>query len=409
MQADLNSMKFIFLIVLIIFFAIDFYAFQTFKSIDLSKKFEKLFWIINVVGYIGIFYSGFFFSPKEHSSLSRILPQFVIAYIILFYIPKLIPVFLGTIEDFYRSGNKMFSNEWPSRRRFIGLISWGLATIPFFGILHGVFRGRSKYRVLNNSVKINELPDGFNGFKILQISDIHSGSFISYEEVQIGVELIKEQKPDLIVFTGDLVNNLYSEMEPWINLFKEIQAPMGVYSILGNHDYGDYVKWPNIEKKKENLNKLCQIHEKLGWNLLRNQNATIKKNGNSLDIVGVENWGNPPFPKYGDLNLALEGLDLKTPKILLSHDPTHFDGEVVHHESNIPLTLSGHTHGMQFGIEIPGWIKWSPVKFKYPRWAGSYFDEKSQRNLYVNRGFGYLAFPGRVGIWPEITMHELRK
>ena len=198
-------------------------------------------------------------------------------------------------------------------------------------------------------------------------------------------------------------------MEPWINLFKEIEAPMGVYSILGNHDYGDYVKWPNIEKKKENLNRLCQIHDKLGWNLLRNQNATIKKNGNSLDIVGVENWGNPPFPKYGDLNLALEGLDLKTPKILLSHDPTHFDGEVIHHESNIPLTLSGHTHGMQFGIEIPGWIKWSPVKFKYPRWAGSYFDEKSKRNLYVNRGFGYLAFPGRVGIWPEITMHELRK
>tara|TARA_B100001142_G_scaffold140102_1_gene141599 strand:+ start:15292 stop:16536 length:1245 start_codon:yes stop_codon:yes gene_type:complete len=401
-----KKMKFIFLIILLIFFAFDLYAFQIFKALKLSKAFENVYWIFNIIGYLLIIYSVMFYDPQGHKT--KILP-FIIGYTILLGVPKLIPILLGTAEDLFRIGNRFISGEWSSRRRFIALIGWGAAAVPFIGILHGIFLGRSQYRVLNNSVAIKNLPDEFNGFKILQISDIHSGSFVNFKEVEIGINMILDQDVDAIVFTGDLVNNVYSEMTPWIDLFKKINAPYGVFSILGNHDYGDYVKWDSAEDKNKNMENLFETHKKLGWKLLRNENFKISKNGRSIDIVGVENWGNPPFPKYGNLDMALKGLDLKTPKILLSHDPSHFDAEVINHESNIPLTLSGHTHGMQFGIEIPGWIKWSPVKFKYPKWAGSYIDEETKKSLYVNRGFGYLAFPGRVGIWPEITIHNLRK
>ena len=399
-------MKFIFLIILLMVFALDFYAFQVFKALQLSKIFEKAYWIFNVIGYLLIIYSVTIYDPQNHN---LILLNLIIGYTILIGVPKLIPIFLGAVEDLYRTSNRFVSGEWLSRRRFVAIIGWGLAAVPFIGILHGIFRGRSQYRILNNSAAIKGLPNEFSGFKILQISDIHSGSFIDFKEVEIGVNMILEQNVDAIVFTGDLVNNVYSEMTPWLDLFKKINAPYGVFSILGNHDYGDYVKWDSLDAKNQNMQNLLEMHKKLGWELLRNENFKIAKNGESLDMVGVENWGNPPFPQYGDLNIALKDLDPKTPKILLSHDPSHFDAEVVKHESNIPLTLSGHTHGMQFGIEIPGWIKWSPVQFKYPKWAGSYTDEKTRKSLYVNRGFGYLAFPGRVGIWPEITIHTLMK
>jgi predicted MPP superfamily phosphohydrolase len=206
-----------------------------------------------------------------------------------------------------------------------------------------------------------------------------------------------------------LVNNTADEMEPWMNAFRVIaeKTPDGVYSILGNHDYGDYWQWPSEEAKRANLARLKATHAALGWRLLLNEALVLKRGTGQLDLVGVENWGLPPFPQYGNLERALEGLDPQQPKILLSHDPSHFDAVVKKHPANIGLTLSGHTHGMQFGIEIPGWIQWSPVKWKYPKWAGLYRDNASGKTLYVNRGFGYLAFPGRVGIWPEITVLEL--
>ncbi|CAI8297305.1 MAG: 3',5'-cyclic adenosine monophosphate phosphodiesterase CpdA [Owenweeksia sp. TMED14] len=402
-------MKVFLLIPLIFFFILDLYAFQLFKVLQLGKLFEKSYWAFHIIGYIIILYSIAIYDPQGASNKMTVIVQIVTGWGILFYVPKLIPIFLGTIEDLYRGGSWVVGEGLPDRRKFISIISWGVAAIPFLGIIHGIFLGRSNYQILNNKVKIKGLPSEFDGFRILQISDIHSGSFLNFDEVEEGVNMVLEQKVDAIVFTGDLVNNIYSEMTPWIDLFKKIDAPYGVFSILGNHDYGDYVKWDSSEAKNKNMTNLFETHKKLGWKLLKNENTQIEKNGSQLDIVGVENWGNPPFPKYGDLDLALDGLDRHTPKILLSHDPSHFDAEVINNKANIALTLSGHTHGMQFGIEIPGWIKWSPVKFKYPKWAGHYTHHETKKSLYVNRGFGYLAFPGRVGIWPEITIHELNK
>lgn len=396
------------LIPLAIFVALDLLAFQTFKALDLGKVFNRIYWVIHGLGYAYVLYAIFQFNPQAGPTEFRRGLQGFMVYAIALYVPKLFPILIGTLEDLFRTGAWAAGKGWQSRRQFVATLGWGLAAIPFIGILHGVFRGRSKYRVVENTVRVKGLPAAFHGFRLVQISDIHSGSFSDTEEVQSGIDMVLAQKADAVVFTGDLVNNVAEEMHPWIAAFSKIQAPYGVFSILGNHDYGDYWEWPSEEAKKKNFEALCSTHEQLGWDLLRNEHRVIQKDGESLEIVGIENWGNPPFPKYGDLTQALNGLDPKTPKILLSHDPSHYDAEVQGHPSNIALTLSGHTHGMQFGIEIPGWIKWSPVQFKYPKWAGSYPESNQTRSLYVNRGFGYLAFPGRVGMWPEITVHELQ-
>ena len=238
------------------------------------------------------------------------------------------------------------------------------------------------------------------------MSDIHSGSFDNYEAVKRGVDLANEQKSDLLLFTGDLVNNEAKEIEPWIELFATLDAPYGKYSIFGNHDYGDYIEWPSFEEKHKNLETLAAHHKTIGFNLLRNQHVVLEKDGEKFFLAGVENWGKPPFPQHGDINKALQGIENKDFTVLMSHDPSHWKAQVVEHSNKVHLTLSGHTHGMQFGIEIPG-FKWSPVKFKYPEWAGSY--EQNGKKLYVNRGFGFLGFPGRVGIWPEITVITLKK
>ena len=393
---------------LAIFVALDLLAFQTFKALDLGRIFHRLYWLIHGLGYAYILFAIFQFDPQASPAEIRRGMQGFMIYAIALYVPKIFPVAVGLLEDVARTGAWVAGKGWMSRRQFIATLGWGLAAIPFVGILHGVFRGRSKYRVLNNVVKIKGLPNAFHGFRLLQISDIHSGSFSDPDEVQLGIDMVMAQKVDAIAFTGDLVNNVAEEMTPWIAAFQKIQAPHGVFSILGNHDYGDYWQWPSATAKVDNFNALCATHAKLGWTLLRNEHRLIEKDGEHLEIVGIENWGKPPFPQYGDLEQALDGLPLASPKVLLSHDPSHYDAQVIQHPANIALTLSGHTHGMQFGIEIPGWLKWSPVKFKYPKWAGNYPEADQPRTLYVNRGFGYLAFPGRVGIWPEITIHELQ-
>ena len=246
----------------------------------------------------------------------------------------------------------------------------------------------------------------FDGFKVVQISDMHIGSFHGHEnQVKKAIELVNEQKPDLILFTGDLVNNFTEELNGWIPILSNLKAKYGMYSILGNHDYGDYYEWENEAEKAKNLNDLKQAHKNIGFRLLLNENEKISINNSEIAIVGVENWGLPPFPQYGNLNAAMNGSAEMPFKILMSHDPSHWDAEVIE-KTDIDLTLSGHTHGMQFGIEI-GNIKWSPVKYKYPRWAGLYKDK--DQYLYVNRGFGYIGFPGRVGMPPEITLIELEK
>jgi len=282
-----------------------------------------------------------------------------------------------------------------------------LGTIPFSSLLYGMYQGRYNYRVLKYTLTYPSLPDSFDGFQITQISDLHCGSFDNTEKVAYGMELINQQKSDLLLFTGDLVNNKSSEARPWVDLVANIEAPYGKFSVLGNHDYGDYSSWESEAAKQKNMEEMYQTHKDMGFDLLLNESRYIEKNGEKIALVGVENWGAGRFKKAGDLEKSIAQIQPEDFKILLSHDPSHWEAEVLPHSYPFHLTLSGHTHGFQFGIEIPGWIKWSPIQWRYKHWAGIY--EEKEQKLNVNRGFGYLAYPGRVGIWPEITVITLKK
>ncbi|MGB0523441.1 MAG: metallophosphoesterase [Flammeovirgaceae bacterium] len=301
--------------------------------------------------------------------------------------------------------NRKPAKFW-SRRRFIGKLGLAVAALPFSAFLYGVFKGRYDFTVHHVSVPSPDLPAAFDGFKIAQISDVHAGSFDRIEAVKKGIDLIQAQGADVIVFTGDLVNNRALEVEPYIEHFGKLSAPYGKYAVLGNHDYGNYVKWPSPEAKNENLATLAQHHKDMGFRLMNNESVLIEKEGASIRLAGVENWGKKPFPQYGDLSKTFQQAAADDFSILLSHDPSHWDEQVIDFSQKIHLTLSGHTHGMQMGVEIPG-FRWSPVKYRYPRWAGLY--EAKNQFLYVNRGFGFIGFPGRVGIWPEITVLELKR
>ena len=290
------------------------------------------------------------------------------------------------------------------RSTFLSWLGVGLSSTLFFSLLYG-FGNKYNYKLVKKKISLNGLPLAFKGFKIIHISDIHSGSLKDKAAVLKGIELIEKQNADIVLFTGDLVNDRATEMHDWMDVFGKIKAPHGVYSTLGNHDYGDYVKWDTLEEKKQNLEALKQVHHNLGWRLLMNENLSIEKSGEKIKIVGIENWGaKARFPKYGKMDLAMQGVSKEDVAILLSHDPSHWEAEVIPKYSHIQLTLSGHTHGMQFGLENP-YFKWSPVQWVYKQWAGIY-DNKDQQ-LYVNRGFGFLGYPGRVGILPEITLIEL--
>ena len=295
--------------------------------------------------------------------------------------------------------------EIEGRRKFIAQIGLGIAAIPFTGFLYGILKGKYDFKIHKQSLTFKDLPSEFDGLKIVQISDFHSGSFDNIDAVARGVKMMQDQNPDLILFTGDLVNNLAEEIEPYKHLLKDLYAPMGKFAVLGNHDYGEYVNWNSEEDKIQNT-ELIKLHlADMGFSVLNNQSISLHRNEEQIQIVGVENWGKPPFPAYGDLNKALNGIKNDDFTILMSHDPDHWEEKTLSHSKNINLTFSGHTHGMQMGIEIPG-IKWSPVKYRYNKWAGLY--EENGQYLYVNRGFGYLGYPGRIGIWPEITVFELK-
>ena len=290
------------------------------------------------------------------------------------------------------------------RSTFLSWLGVGLSSTLFFSLLYG-FGNKYNYKLVKKKISLNGLPLAFKGFKIIHISDIHSGSLKDKAAVLKGIELIEKQNADIVLFTGDLVNDRATEMHNWMDVFGKINAPRGVYSTLGNHDYGDYVKWDTVEEKKQNLEALKQVHHDLGWRLLMNENISIEKNGEKIKIVGIENWGaKARFPKYGKMDLAMQGVNKEEVAILLSHDPSHWEAEVIPKYASVQLTLSGHTHGMQFGLENP-YFKWSPVQWVYKQWAGIY--ESKDQQLYVNRGFGFLGYPGRVGILPEITLIEL--
>lgn len=292
-----------------------------------------------------------------------------------------------------------------SRLKFLSQIALGMTALPLAGFIYGMVRGAFDYKVHPIKVTLPNLPSAFNGLKIIQISDIHSGSFVSTAHLEEAVKIIEREKPDLIFFTGDLVNDRASETDLYIEVLSKIKAPLGVFSTLGNHDYGDYVTWGSPEAKAENLNNLKNVHAQVGWKLLMNEHIPIKIGEDEIAIIGIENWGGSfHFPKYGDLKKAHSGTEKYPVKLLLSHDPSHWDLQVKEDYKDIDITFSGHTHGGQFGIEIPG-FRWSPSQYAYKQWAGLYSHQ--DQHLYVNRGLGFLGYPGRVGISPEITVMEL--
>ena len=336
------------------------------------------------------------------------LGKVLIAAILL--VTDLIMVIPNIVSFFYSfkhhpAGSPPDGSRFISRLTFISQTALFLGAALTTGLAYGM-TNRYRYKIRRVRVLLKDLPAEFKGMKIAQISDIHSGSFDDQHAVSEGIATLMNEKPDLILFTGDLVNNIAEEIVPYIDVFKELKAPLGVFSILGNHDYGDYVSWPSDEAKKQNLEQLKQHQAEMGWRLLLNEHVILERNNQQLALIGIENWGARGFTKYGDMEKAVAGLkDLNVPaKILLSHDPSHWEAQVRKDYPDIALTLSGHTHGMQFGIEIPG-FKWSPVQYLYKQWAGLY--QEQNQYLYVNRGFGFLGYQGRLGILPEITMIEL--
>ena len=295
-------------------------------------------------------------------------------------------------------------NEGITRSVFLSWLGLGIGGGLYTSLLYG-FSNKYNYKVKRVSLKYPNLPPAFRGIRIAQLSDIHSGSFTDKTAVSKGVEKVLSLRPDLILFTGDLVNNTADEMNNYKDLFSQLKAPLGVYSILGNHDYGDYVAWPDPGAKKKNLDNLKDVHRQLGWRLLLDENVTLQKENDQIALIGIQNWSAlKRFPKYGNLNKAYKGTENMPFKILMSHDPTHWDAEVRPKFPDIDLMLAGHTHGMQFGVEIP-WLRWSPVQYVYKQWMGLY--EEGAQKLYINRGYGFIGYPGRVGILPEITLLEL--
>lgn len=398
------------IIFLLFFVLLSGYAGQALRTLSPSRWLMGLYWGCCVLVFLNLNWQFFGISDAQKESARNYALGF---YIILFVFQSLVVAFLA-IEDItriLRAVIAFFVPElgpvWVGRRKFISRLALGVAALPVAGLIYGIFRGRYNYKVLRYELAFEDLPEQFDGFQLTQISDLHCGSFDNYKRVQYGIDLVNEQQSDVILFTGDLVNNRADELQKWQSLFGTLTAKHGVYSVLGNHDYGDYVPWNSPEDKAANFNRLLEIQAQMGFQLLRNTHKLIEKQGQSIAIVGVENWGAGGFKKKGDLNKALNGLQADSFKILLSHDPSHWQLKVKDDRVHIPLTLSGHTHGMQFGIEIPGKFKWSPVQWRYPYWAGMY--QENNKYLNVNRGFGYLAYPGRFGIWPEISVITLKK
>jgi len=348
------------------------------------------------------------------------LRTYLLGFVFVFYTAKLLPIIFLLLSDFVRVITKIFillnkqkreefkeKNEGITRSKFlqyVGFISGGLILGTMFT---GMFKWVYQFNVIYQKIKLPNLPASFKGFKIVQISDMHLGSWASEKPLEQAVEKINEMNPDLVLFTGDLVNYATKEAFRFEDTLKKLKAKFGVFAILGNHDYGDYVSWPTAEAKKENMNELYNLFNRLNWKLLNNANQVFEIDKGKLALLGVENWGaNPRFPKYGNIDEAISGTEDADVRILMTHDPTHWDKVIVPEKFPVDLSLSGHTHGFQFGIEIPG-IKWSPAQWMYKHWAGLYTDEQTGRYLYVNRGLGVIGYPGRIGILPEITQFQL--
>lgn len=399
---------------------LDTYVFQAIKAIaqNATPKTKmivySIYWALSAIAVIGFL----LFIFTEQDFLGKRVRTYLFATIIGLFMAKLIAIVFFLVDDIRRGiqwvAGKLFFNNTEGEVIAEGKItrsvflSWaGLAAgSTLFGSLLYGFGNKYKYQVKHIKLSYDNLPASFKGLKIVQISDIHSGSFTDKKAVAHGVEKILNEKPDIILFTGDLVNDRATEMNDYMDVFSQLKAPMGVYSCLGNHDYGDYVNWPyNGVTREQNLKNLKAVHKNLGWRLLMNEHVVLEKGGEQIALLGIENWSaKARFPKHGRMDLAHAGTEKYPFKILLSHDPSHWEAQVLPQYGDIDLMLSGHTHGMQFGLELPG-FKWSPVQYMYKQWDGLY--ENGKQKLYVNPGYGFLGYPGRVGILPEITVIEL--
>lgn len=393
MKRKINLLPFV--IIAGIIFLLNWYVLSGLLSLSHAAYITPAFWIFIAGTCAALFFAisrmrshgmGLLFKISSHLVLTLLASELVL--VIFLFLGDLVRLITGTPRNIH----------WVE-------ISFVLFLLTILLFVYGMIFGKYNYRVIRHTLYFDDLPEQFDGFTLAQISDVHAGSFNNPAAVQRGVELIKKQNADLFVFTGDLVNNKAEEIKPWISYFSQIKAPFGQFSILGNHDYGDYIQWDTPEQKTANLQQLKAYHKDLGFDLLLDRHVVLQKGGQQLVLAGVENWG-IGFGERGDLPKALQGTVSSDFKILLSHDPTHWEAQVKTFVNKVQLTLAGHTHGMQFGLEAFG-IKWSPVKYRYAHWAG--IKEENGRVLNINRGFGFLGFSGRIGIWPEITVIELKK
>jgi len=389
------------------FFLMNWYVLGGLRVIAPHNYIPVVFWVVIILSAFSVLYAiqgiqsrgmGRFFKISTHAFLMLFVSE--ILFLLVLLSDDVYRLFAGTFH-------LISDHQFLAPARSLIWVSIGLAVFCFsiLMFLYGMLKGKYAYRVIKHTLTFKDLPKAFDEFTITQISDVHAGSFTNARAVQKGIDMINDQKSDIFVFTGDLVNNKAEEIKPWISQFSQIKAKYGQFSILGNHDYGDYVKWENDLIKKGNLQQLKKYHAELGFRLLLDEHVELNKDGEKIILAGIENWG-LGFGERGDLQKALQGTTAEEFKILLSHDPSHWEAQVKNNPSKIHLTLAGHTHGMQFGIEAFG-IKWSPVKLRYKHWAG--IKEENGRFLNVNRGFGFIGFSGRVGIWPEITVIELKK
>lgn len=408
------------LIFISVLIAMDLYFFQAVKTVSQNATpraravIYSIYWAITILTIIGFL----MFVYTEQNFLGKKFRTYLFATIIGLFLAKMSALIFFLVDDLRRgiqwvAGKLFFNNtdvdtmsgDGISRSVFLSWLGIAAGTTLFGSLVYG-FTNKYNYQIKRVKLKFNNLPEAFRGLKVLQISDVHSGSFMDKKAVEHGVEMIMKENADLVLFTGDLVNDKATEMDAYKEVFSRIKAPLGVFSTLGNHDYGDYVQWPNEGVTKEqNLINLQKVHADIGWRLLMNEHVALERNGSEIALIGIENWSaKARFPKHGRMDLAHAGTEKYPFKILMSHDPSHWEAQVLPEYKDVDLMLSGHTHGMQFGIEIPG-FKWSPVQYMYPQWAGLY--ENGDQKLYVNRGFGFIGYPGRVGELPEITVFEL--
>ncbi len=403
------------LFLLVLMLVLDGYAFVALRSWlsvysrQVRRAFFATYWAVSLAAIVFVLLNV----AEVTESWSSFAKTYSRAAVFVLYLSKVPVVLFLLLDDLRRGATWVVNTVSPvtqrdtSRSRFLGKLGLIAGGVPLVTLTYGMVRNGYRYRRFAVDVPIEGLPPELEGLKIVQFSDMHSGSWTSTQPLWNAIEMINREEADLVVFTGDLVNNRAEEMLPYIDIFKNLKGKHGVYSILGNHDYGDYVQWPDEAAQVANMEQLYEIHRRLGWDLLRDEHRKIDVNGHRIAVIGIENWSAIlRFPKYGHLDAAAAGTNDCAVKILLSHDPTSWDALVRPDYPDIDLTLSGHTHGFQFGVEIPG-FRWSPAQYLYEQWAGLY--RKGAQSLYVNRGLGFLGYPGRVGILPEVTVLTLTR